>query len=87
MAKSNTELGRKLATQGAKLTPSVIKQELKGWMEKNQSGLLNYFAQDKNKLAQMMMAAMQAISMNPKLLECTKESLTACILRSCEMNL
>lgn len=86
MAKTNTELSQNLVSEGAKMTPLVIQQKLENWKLKHESKLIA-LAKDKAIADRIFVICMNTITKNPYLLECTFESIAACILQSFQLQL
>jgi len=67
-------------------TPAVkLKTELHSWYEKNLPALNQLW--DEGSVKRMYLSAMNAVSRNPELLKCTKQSLTQCMMTSAELHL
>lgn len=86
---NNENVARHLANQGS--NPQVanylaFKNELGNWFKTNAKTLRSLTGNDEDAAA-LMASLLSSISRTPSLLECTKESIFACLLRSAEFRL
>lgn len=83
---SNGELANKLATQGAALKPIGVHHELQKWF----GGAQQYLASmcgTPEEARKIFTCSMAAIVRNPKLMECTTDSLQQCIRSTATLRL
>lgn len=85
MAQSSEQLSSMIAAKG-KITPLLIKDELKNWYSKN-SHVLAKFLGDPVKAEKLYVAFATSVSRSPDLISCSKQSLINCLLTSAQLNL
>lgn len=87
MATDNKELAAKIADRGGKMTPMAIDHKFKVWWKNENGAKLSKLLGNEAKARRLMTAVLTSISKNPRLMECTFDSLQLCVLQSAEMDL
>lgn len=86
MAKSNADLSKQLVAQGARMTPVAFDKQMHGWYSANKMRLETLAGSEDN-AKRIMASLLQVASRSPQLLECTQQSLGACVMQSAALKL
>lgn len=86
MAQSNEQLSRQLVEQGAKPTQLALQNQLENWKNQHFKKLAS-IAGDRQVAEKMYVICLNTIGRNPKLLDCTFESIISCMMQSFQLGL
>lgn len=86
MAQSNEQLSKQLVDQGARPTQLALQGQLEQW-KTNHFQKLSSIAGERSVAERMYVICLNTVSRNPKLLDCTFESIVACIMQSFQLGL
>lgn len=86
MSKTNGELSTKLAARGAAPTTNGFEHAMASWYAGNQKRLTNLWGSEEN-AKRLFLAFMNAAARNPKIMECTTESIARALLSMSELRI
>ncbi len=87
MATGNTGLSKKLVGQGGKETALSFQSTLEEWKNKHGPKLVQLVGGNQEAANKMFVVCLGVISRNPDLLDCTFDSIAACVLTSFQLGL